>query len=225
MGMFRRLNTVLRSNLSALLDRAEDPERLIAQTVRDMERELAQARRELVTAHGTAKRLAKTREERLEESAGWEDKAALALRQGDEALAREALRHKMRLAREADGLQQQAARQEAAAEEMRTTLERIEGRIEELRARGGTLAAEVRRARQAPPAEGAGGRFGSSTFDELERMGTRIDQLEAEVEVADTLDDGKAETERRFRAMERDAESEAVEDELSTLKRKLDGGA
>lgn len=225
MGMFRRLNTVLRSNLSALLDRAEEPQKLISQTVHDMERELGRARRELVTSKGTAKRLANQRDALLEESAGWEDKAVLALEQGDEALAREALRHKMRLQRQADEVRQQAARQQAAAEEMKATLERMEARIEDLRARGGTLAAEVRRAREAPPAAGAGGRFGSSTFEELERMGARIDQLEAEVEAADALDDGRAETEQRFRALAREGDADAVEDELSTLKRKLGGGA
>ncbi|MFW6023873.1 MAG: hypothetical protein ACOC9O_03915, partial [Myxococcota bacterium] len=60
---------------------------------------------------------------------------------------------------------------------------------------------------------------------ELERMGGRIDQLEAEVEVAETLDEErKPDTDRRFRELEQEAEADAVEDELSTLKRKLDGG-
>jgi len=68
MGIFRRLNTVLRSNLNSLLDRAEEPEKLIAQTVRDMEDQLRQARRELLATMGTAKRLAKKRGE-LEEDA------------------------------------------------------------------------------------------------------------------------------------------------------------
>jgi phage shock protein A len=226
MGMFRRLNTVLRSNLTALLDRAEDPEKLIAQTVHDMEGELKRARRELLTTLGTAKRLRNEHEALLRDAQGWEDKAVLALEQGDEALAREALRHKARVAREAEQTRERAARQETAAEEMGTTLGRIEGRIADLRARGGTLAAEVRRARQVPPVQASeGGRFGSGAFDELERMGNRIDQLEAEVEAAQTLDGGKAEVEGRFRALERDAEAEQVEDALSALKQKLGGGS
>ncbi|MFW5925276.1 MAG: PspA/IM30 family protein [Myxococcota bacterium] len=226
MGIFSRLNAVLRSNLNSLADRAEDPAKLIAQTVRDMEGELRSARRELVTAKGTAKRLANEREELEAEAQGWEDKAVLALQQNDEALAREALRHKNRARRQADETATRAARQAAAADEMKATLERVEQRIEDLRARGSTLAADVRRARQASPAEPeVRSRYGSETFDELERMGGRIDQLEAEVEVSETLDEArKPDTDRRFRELEQEAEADAVEDELSTLKRKLDGG-
>ncbi|MFW6087941.1 MAG: PspA/IM30 family protein, partial [Myxococcota bacterium] len=183
---------MLRSNLNSLADRAEDPAKLIAQTVRDMEGELRSARRELVTAKGTAKRLANEREELEAEAQGWEDKAVLALQQNDEALAREALRHKNRARRQADETATRAARQAAAADEMKATLERVEQRIEDLRARGSTLAADVRRARQASPAEPeVRSRYGSETFDELERMGGRIDQLEAEVEVSETLDEAR----------------------------------
>jgi phage shock protein A len=226
MGMFRRLNTVLRSNLSALLDRAEDPEKLIAQTALDMRGELKTARRELVSALGTAKRLAKEREDLLEEARRWEERATLALREGDEDLAREALRQRARAQRQADELGARASRQEAAADEMRVALERVEQRIGDLESRGQTLAAEVRRARQAGTQEAApGGRFGSQTFDDLERMGSRIDQLEAEVEAADVLDDTRrAEVARRFRALEREAEADGVEDQLAELKKKLDGG-
>jgi phage shock protein A len=226
MGMFRRLNTVLRSNLSALLDRAEDPEKLIAQTALDMRGELKTARRELVSALGTAKRLAKEREDLLEEARRWEERATLALREGDEDLAREALRQRARAQRQADEVGARASRQEAAADEMRVALERVEQRIGDLESRGHTLAAEVRRARQAGTREAApGARFGSQTFDDLERMGSRIDQLEAEVEAADVLDDTRrAEVARRFRELEREAEADGVEDQLAELKKKLDGG-
>jgi phage shock protein A len=226
MGIFRRLNTVLRSNMGALLDRAEDPEKLIAQTVRDMEGELRQARRELVSTLGTAKRLAKRRDELLEEATTWEGRAVGALRQDDEPLAREALQRRARILRDAEDTGQQAVRQETAAEEMKATLERIERRLGDLQARGSTLAAEVRRAREAPRVDASpGARFGSETFDELERMGERIDQLDAEVEAAQVLDGPRrAAVDGKFRALEREAESDAVEDQLSELKKKLGGG-
>jgi phage shock protein A len=59
MGIFNRLNRVIKSNLNALIDQAEDPEKLIGQTVSDMKSALSRARKELVEALGSAKRLEK----------------------------------------------------------------------------------------------------------------------------------------------------------------------
>ncbi len=225
MGIFSRLNTVIKSNLNSLVDKAEDPEKLIGQTVTDMQAEVKKARRELVTTLGTAKRLDKKKQELAEEAHRWEDKATLALKQDDEDLAREALRRKMKALRDAEAAGQQAATQAAAANQMKDTLDRIEHKIEDLKARKGTLAAQVRRAREAPSAEasvGGGSRYGSETFDDLERMSGRIDQLEAEVEASQVLDDPKrADVDAKFRALERGHEGGEVEDQLAALKNKL----
>ena len=91
MGIFSRLNTVIKSNLNSLVDKAEDPEKLIGQTVIDMKAELKRAKRELVTTLGTSKRLDKEADELEEELGDWERKAVLALKTGDDDLAREAL--------------------------------------------------------------------------------------------------------------------------------------
>jgi len=224
MGIFSRLNNVLKSNLNSLVDKAEDPEKLIGQTVIDMESEVKKAKRELIGTLGTAKRLIKKAQEHQDEAQGWEDKAVLALRNGEEDLAREALRRKARSQQTAEDVRKQAMGQEAAAEEMKSTLENIERKIEELKARKGTLAAQVRKARETST-EGGGSRFaGSPTFDELERMGSRIEQMEAEVEAANVLDDPKrADVDAKFRELERGTRGSAVEDELAALKRKLEG--
>jgi len=221
MGIFTRMNRVIKSNLNSLVDRAEDPEKLIDQTVMDMESEVKQAKKELLTTLGTAKRLVKKAKEHGVEAADWEKKAVLALEQEDENLAREALRRKAKSKGQAEDAKQQALQAEQAADEMKDTLEHIEAKIEELKNRKSTLASQVRRARDH---EGEGGsRYGSETFDELERMTGRIDQLEAEVEVANVLDDPKrAEVEAKFRELEKRSGSSAVEDELAALKKKLD---
>jgi phage shock protein A len=224
MGIFSRLNTVIKSNLNSLVDKAEDPEKLISQTIVDMEAELKKARRELVGTLGAAKRLEKKRIEHEDEAASWEDKAVLALRQDDEELAREALRRKARALKEVQQVRRQANLQAAAADEMKDTLERIEDKIEDLKARKTTLAAQVRKARDEPSTGGS--RFGgASAFDDLERMAGQIDQLDAEVEVSDVLDAGpnRAELEAKFRKLERESEGGAVDDELAALKQKLDG--
>ncbi|MEM9189136.1 MAG: PspA/IM30 family protein [Myxococcota bacterium] len=223
MGIFSRMNRVIKSNLNSLVDKAEDPEKLINQTVVDMEAELKKAKKELLTTLGSAKRLIKKAEEHEAEAKRWEDKAVLALKTGDDELAREALRRKARAQSKADDAKQQAYAAESAADEMKDALENIERKIEDLKARKATLAAQVRRAREAPDAVGAGSRYGSETFDELDKMTGRIDQLEAEVEAANILDDPKrAEVEAKFRRLERSSASSAVDDELAALKAKLD---
>jgi phage shock protein A len=224
MGIFGRLNTVIQSNLNSLLDKAEDPEKMIAQTVTDMESEVKRARKELVTTLGTAKRLEKKRDELLEEAKKWEDKAVLALRSGDEDLAREALKRKARAERDAQDAANQAASAANAADEMKSTLENVERKIEEIRNRKATLAQQVRRARDTQN-PGGGSRFGEgSAFSELERMGGRIEQLEAEVEVHDVLDDPRrADVDARFRRLEKEVRGSRVDDELAALKRKLEG--
>jgi len=223
MGIFDRFNRVLKSNLNSLVDHAEDPGKLLDQTVLDMESELKKAKRDLVTQLGTAKRLEKKAEEHAAEVRGWEDKAVLALRAGDEPLAREALKMKQKAKQTADNVQKQAEGAGMAARQLQTTLEQIEAKIEDLKARKTTLAVQVRRARET--GTGApGGRFGSEALDGLDQLSGRIDQLEAEVEAADVLDDpDRARVEARFRELEKKHGGSVVDDELAALKQKLGG--
>jgi len=221
MGIFSRFNRVLKSNLNSMMDRAEDPAKLIDQTIREMESELKEAKKELVQTLGTAKRLEKKKAELEEEIAKWEDKAVLALKAGDEALAREALKFKQKAQRDADEAHGRATEAENAAFEMKDTLEEIEQKIDDLKARKGSLAAKVRRARQDPGEDTISGRGGA--FGDLERLSGRIDRLESEVEAHDVLDDPQArDFDQRFRRLEREMKTDKVDDELEALKRRLE---
>ncbi|MGF1465692.1 MAG: PspA/IM30 family protein [Sandaracinaceae bacterium] len=220
MGIFGRFNRVLKSNLNSMLDRAEDPAKLIEQTLVEMEAELKNAKKELVSTLGTSKRLDKKHRELLDEVDRWENKAVLALQSGDEELAREGLKFKMKVQRQADDAARQAAEQEKAARQMQDTIDEIERKLEDLKARKGTLAAQVRRAREAEP--GSLAAAGGAVAD-LERLTGRIDQLEAEVEAHGVIDDAEArDLDARFRALERSAGRTKVDDELEALKRRLD---
>ncbi len=226
MGIFSRLNRVIKSNLNALIDQAEDPDKMIGQTVTDMKSALQRARKELVEAMGSAKRLENEEAELEREAEDWERKAVLALEHDDEDLAREALRRKARVLREAGRVRERAAEQANAAEAMKDQLERIEHKLDDLKARQKTLAAQVRQARSehADRTRPAGDRLGGGAFSDLERMADRIDQLDAEVEAHQLLDDPKrAEVDARFRALESEGHDDVVEDELAALKAKLGG--
>ena len=124
MGIFDRMSRVIKSNLNALVDQAEDPAKLIDQTVLDMEAELKNARGELVSTLGTAKRLVAKAKEHEAAAVDWERKAVLALEQGDEDLAREALRRKATATAEA-----RATTDHAAQADMATCLDLVASNI------------------------------------------------------------------------------------------------
>ncbi len=226
MGIFSRLNRVIKSNLNALIDQAEDPDKMIGQTVTDMKSALKRARKDLIEALGSAKRLDKKERDLEQEAVDWEQKAILALEQDDDDLAREALRRKARATREAKSVRAQAAAQATAADAMKAQLERIEEKLDDLKARQKTLAAQVRQARtqQPDPELTSGDRLGGGAFTDLERMADQIDQLDAEVEAHEVLENPKREAmDARFRALESEEGVDDVDDELAALKAKLGG--
>jgi phage shock protein A len=225
MGVLSRLNGVIRASLNALLDGAEDPEALIADTVQSMRTELRRAREDLVTTSGTARRLDKEAAELEKEATSWEERALLALRGGDEGLARDALRQKARCAKQASETRARAQTTATTADEMKDALERLSKKADDLEARRAALAGELRRARTpAAAAPGEPRTLGSPALDELERMAGRIDRLDAEVEAHAVVDDGakKSELDAKFRDLEKRTQSADVEDALAALKRKLD---
>lgn len=226
MGIFSRLNRVIKSNLNALIDQAEDPDKLIGQTVADMKSALGRARSELIAALGSAKRLDKKEKELEAEAVEWERKALLALEQDDEDLAREALRRKARTLKEAQQVRARAAEHATTADAMKGQLEQIEAKLDDLKARQKTLAAQVRQARTQPaaPDTTASDRLGGGAFSDLERMADHIDQLDAEVEAHHLLEDPKrTELDARFRELESEQDDDGIEDELASLKAKLGG--
>lgn len=223
MGIFSRFNQVLKSNVNALLDSAEDPDKMLSQHIDDMEAELKKAKQELVSTLGTVKRLEKKREELLADAKSWEDKAILALKSNDEVLAREALRWKTKSEKEASDVTAQSAAQATAADQMKGTLERVEAKIAEMKNRKGTLAAQIRQSRSGSADLGAPKQGGA--FDELSRMTDKLEQYEAEVEAHAVLDDTRrAEVDAKFRDLERNVGTAGpVDDQLAALKRKLEG--
>ncbi|HVT08173.1 MAG TPA: PspA/IM30 family protein, partial [Polyangia bacterium] len=94
MGLFSRLGTLIKSNLNDLISKAEDPQKMLNQIVLEMQNQLVEAKKQVATSIADEKRLKKQWDEQVELSAEWERKAMLAVRAGDDALAKEALARK-----------------------------------------------------------------------------------------------------------------------------------
>lgn len=237
MGIFDRMGKVISSNVNALLDKAEDPKKSLDLVVEEMKDQLKSARKELVEGVAAEKVLRKKVDELDADVQKWERRAELALKAGDEKLAREALVQKKRVVGERDRAEALRAEQRSAVLNMKAEMERMEHKSEELAAKKGTLAAQLKQARAGGGAEGLGAKAGSSAFAEFRRMEDQIEGHVAEVaahkEVEEAMRDGGAsseELEAKFARLEHGGSSKSptdksgspeIDDELAALKKKV----
>jgi phage shock protein A len=236
MGIFDRMGRVISSNVNALLDKAEDPNKSVDLLVDEMKDQIKAARKELVDGLASEKVLRKKVDEMDAEVERWERRAELALRTEDEKLAREALLQKKRVVGERDRAEALRAEQRSAVLTMKSELERMEAKAKEYEARKGTLATQLRQARSGGGAEGLGGKPGGGAFEEFRRMESKIEHVAEEVqahrEVEDALTGGvnAMDLEAKFRQLEGRASpaggpsgsgSPEIDDEIAALKKKI----
>jgi phage shock protein A len=237
--MFDRMGRVISSNFNALIDRAEDPKKSLDQTIDDMRGQIRAARQEVVRAVAAGKQLEKKVSELDTEAARWSSRAELAVKHGDDDLAREALLQKRRIVGERDRAEALRGEQRAAALEMKAELERMEQKVSEVEAKKSTLAAKLGQARAGGGPEGLGARGGTSAFEEFRRMEDQIEAVETSVQAQRELDDvmgpgrgpgglTREEVEAKFRALESGqapgpgvAARPDVEEELKALKKRV----
>jgi len=221
MGILDRFSRVIKSNVNSVLDGAEDPEKMVKQTISEMEESIRQGRKEVVSAMANEKMLAKKQEEALRKAKDWENKAMLALKSGDEDLAREALKRKKKVETEANELEGQRREAASYVDDLRGRVEFAEKKLEELRNSESMITSRVKAARKSPDGTSSGK---SSAMDRFDDLAGRIEAMEAEVEAASVLDDGRpteAELERRFARLGTEPTGDQLDDELAALKEKL----
>ncbi|HEY4159575.1 MAG TPA: PspA/IM30 family protein [Polyangiaceae bacterium] len=213
MGIFDRVGKVISSNFNALLDSAEDPKKSLEHTLSEMREQVRAARQEVVSAVAAEKQLRGKVEELDREVEKWNGRAELAVKQGDDPLAKEALLQRRRVVGERDRAEALRGEQRASALEMKSELERMDKKITEFEARKGTIAARVAQAKAGGGAEGLGKRgAGPGAFDEFRRMEDQIEGVETSVQAQRELDAmlggtgpagmSPAEVEAKFRALE-----------------------
>ncbi len=231
MGIFDRMGKVISSNMNSLLDKAEDDKKLLELNVDEMDAQLKRGRQDVISAVAAEKQLKKKVEQLTEEAQKWEKRAELALKTGDEALAREALKQKKRVTGEVEATEKARENQRDQALSMKAELERMEQKLEEIKLRKNTIAA---RASAAKGQDGLGARGGSNAFENFRKMEEKIEGREAESsamnEVEEALGTGASakDLEAKFRDLEREVgggkKGEAasdVEDELAALKKRI----
>ena len=217
-GMFARMTDILRSNINEALDRAEDPEKLIRQMIREMEEAVNKATASVGTAVANQKRLERQHDERATQAGDWQRKAERAVEAGEDELARRALERKTVLQRAVDDLAPAVEESRRTAQQLREQLRELKGKLEEARTRQGTLMARHRAAEARKKLAQSLHGLGDDAFSSFERFEQSVEEREAEAEahaeVASDVDD----VERRVRDLDRGA---SVEEELRALKDRL----
>jgi phage shock protein A len=189
MGILGRLSTLVKSNLNDAIDSMQDPAKEIDQMVRDMEDSAREARTEVGQSLAEGKRLGRKVGELDGEIAQWQSRAETAVRAGDDALAKEALKRKVEKEDEKAETQKAAQEQDVNAENLETALKALDQRLKDVKLRQGSLRAKARANKSGSPLSGK-----TSAFDDFDRMAGRIDAVEAEASLDEELGGRSAES-------------------------------
>ena len=222
MALLERVATLLRANLNDLIDRAEDPQKMLRQLILDMENQLLQVKTQVAIALADQHLLEKKQAEHEESAGNWQRKAALAVTRQQDDLARAALRQQISHQQMAASFAQQLADQRAETDTLRNALGRLQQRLQETQSRCELLAVEHRRARASQKLTGGGSNGSPNVSGTITRVRGRIDQAAAAGRAQQTLlaaetgnSMNEAELEERFATMERE---DQIEDLLRDLK-------
>lgn len=221
MGLFSRLGTLIRSNINELINKAEDPEKMLNQVLVDMKGQLVEAKKQVAVAIADEKRLKKQYEQETAKAQDWERKAMLAVKAGDDGLARAALSRKSEHDEVAKTLKQQWDAQKESVEQLKGALRGLDNKIEEAKRKRNILVSRQKRAEaQRTINETLSNINSTSAFDTFERMSERVTQLEAEAEAVSEIGGAlpEATLDSQFKALEA---SSGIEDDLAALKQKM----
>lgn len=231
MTIFERITRLVSANINHLLDRAEDPEVMIKQLIRDMEENIIELRRETVRAVARVKQVQKQIESSHEMIAELEQSASLALKKDEEELARKALSKKLNAEKSLDLLEKELQASLANAEHLKGELTHLEDRVQEARRKKEELIARNRAAESRMRAQEALKRS-SDTIRSTEAPLSDLDSddgpiqafeekiLRTEAEAA-ALKEVLQNDIRRELDLQKLAEDHAIEEELERLKREL----
>ncbi|MBP9943480.1 MAG: phage shock protein PspA [Desulfomicrobium sp.] len=185
MGVFTRFKDIIGSNINSMLDRAEEPEKMIRLMIQEMEETSVELKAACAGLMADQKRIARELSQVGERAELWSNRARLAMEKGREDLAREALLEKLNAQRQSEGLERERDRFAVLIEQAREDIEQLEAKLESAKERQRSLAKRHVRADQRMRARSNVSRVQSNDvmmrFDQFEQ---RIERMEAEAELA-----------------------------------------
>ncbi len=217
MSLLERVSTLLRANLNDLVEKAEDPERMLKQIVLDMENQLMQVKTQVAIAIADQHLLEKKRAEHEQQAGDWRRKAELAVQKNQDDLARAALERALSHDQLVTGFTSQAEDQKHEADSLRQALHKLEQKLSETRAHSEMLIAEHRRAKVVGRATQARQLVGTDQEHAMGRMRSKVHVRAAENAAAseilspETLED-------KFKTLESEDKIELLLAEMKSRK-------
>ncbi|MDR3303287.1 MAG: PspA/IM30 family protein [Treponema sp.] len=223
MGFFSRIKTLVSSNVNDMISKAEKPEKMLNQLIIEMNEQLIESKKAVAMAIADEKKLEREAENQRAQAHEWERKAMLAVQAGKDDLAKEALTRKKEYDTGGAEYQKQWEAQHSAVEKLKESLRELQNKIEEAQRKKNLLIARAKRAEaqqkiQSTMSSVAGNH---SAFDAFDRMEAKVDQLEAEADASQELEDfsSNASLDKRFKELEHsDASADLM---LMELKEKM----
>ena len=214
MGVFSRVRDIINSNINSMLDRAEDPEKLIRLMIQEMEDTLVEVKASCAGAMATRKKIQRECEQAIVRAKEWGDRAQLAVNKGREDLAREALMEKRRYQRQAEAVEQELMQSGVLVEQYQDDIVQLEDKLAMAQEKQRMLVQRHRHAQQQQRAQREIRRFDSAeAVIRFEQFENRIERMEAD---ANLVNYGRQpRLEDQFAMLESDDE---IERELQALK-------
>ena len=224
MKWLTQFSLIMRSNLTTLKDKIEDPEKTLHQLLIDMEEELDSVRSRVAEAVADEIQMRQRTERERADVAKWTDRAAQALKRNDETTARAALDQKLSALQRAERFEQELGRQQKDVLKLQDSVRDLEDKIRQAKQKKTLLTARLARAESSQRIHDVMERSASqSAFAQFNRLEEKVDRQEALSEAWDRLD-GKdpdaMELERKLDAAER---NDRLAEELAQLKASVAG--
>ena len=225
MGIWEKLSTLVRSNINDAIAKAENPEKMLNQVLLDMRDQLQKAKTEVAVAIADERKLKAQAEEENKLAADWEHRAMLAVREGRDDLAKQALMRQQEHAERSVALAETWQRQATETERLKESLRQLNDKIEEAKRKKNLLVAKQKRAQaQQRIHETMAGLSDRSAFEVFDRMAEKIDEQErmavATTEVHEALTAGDT-LEREFKQLSVGSSDQSIEWKLLQLKEKM----
>jgi phage shock protein A len=219
-ALLERVSTLIRANLNDLIDKAEDPEKMIKQLILDMENQLLQVKTQVAISIADQHVLEGKFKENDDHEKQWLRRAELAVDKKDDALARSAIERSMSYKNMAESFHQQVEDQKTQVENLKTALLKLQQKLAEAQAKSDMLIAQHRRSRAFGKAADAGMTIGDqSKAAAFDRMKSKVEHSEAAAQAKSEL--AADNVEDRFAALEKQDEIEKL---LEAIKSKRKAG-
>ena len=219
MAIFERLSDLVRANINDLIDKAEDPEKMVKQIIIDMEDQLRKSTQSLGTAMGSLNSVKKQLETAQAQSNNWQAKAKTCLEQGNEDLAKQALENKVKQDKMVEQYQEMVTSMETQVNEIKSQIDVMKQKLEEARSKQAMLVARSQMAdAKTQMSKTLGNMDSKSAFAKMDKMEQKVAQKEAQADATAEVSGIQQDEKDPFAQMDRD---NAINAELEKLKNEM----